>query len=494
MGNQETKKEKPKNVNPSELQTYVMIAQAKLTQARNKKVELIKRKVKEIVESLNNNNLEIAKAKMESILREEDYITVFDILGPLCEILKEKVTYLLYSNVCPEDLRSPVDTIIYASTRIEIDDMHKIRELLRYKFGELFVTKANSNADQLVNRNIVEKLKIKPASESLLIARLKQLCQSEGISVEWPTEIEPITTSFEPISNPNVNPYGGVPNNQMYNAYNANPYGVPQNVNMNMNQQQVQQQTNQDLSGKNLSGMNFQGINFSNQNPPQQNPYSTGYNNIYYQNPYQTYSNPSTTTNVNPNIVVPNTNQQSMSNVNMGSNVGVDPLLFPTKSIIIDTNQQMGHNISSSNVSSVSHTQHHSNNNLNVNMDYHNISNLPPNNNNPNVNLSGVNTVHSNYQDINNLNTQKYDNNFGQSDNVHSQNINPNPYSNSVQPKVDQDFPKVGETYDNSNPYGHNTVNYNENQKADDFNLPTAKGFGGHSDFPNPGTGTGGFP
>ena len=36
-------------------------------------------------------NLDIAKAKMESIIRLEDTITVYDILGPLCEILKERI-------------------------------------------------------------------------------------------------------------------------------------------------------------------------------------------------------------------------------------------------------------------------------------------------------------------------------------------------------------------------------------------------------------------
>ncbi len=95
-----------------------MVAQAKLTQARNNKVELIRRKVKEIADSLTNNNHDIAKVNMESVIREDEYITVFDILGPLCEILREKVTYLLYNNAGPDDVLSPLDTLIYSSTRL----------------------------------------------------------------------------------------------------------------------------------------------------------------------------------------------------------------------------------------------------------------------------------------------------------------------------------------------------------------------------------------
>jgi hypothetical protein len=315
MGNQQNKdKKKTKGVKPTELQTHIMITQAKLTQARNKKVEIIKRKVKEIVETLNNNNLEIAKAKMESILREEDYITVFDILGPLCEILKEKVTYLLYSKTCPEDLRSPIDTIVYASTRLEIDDLHKVRELFQQKFGDLFVTKANSNADQLVNRKVVEKLKVKPSSENLLIARLKQLCQAEKLDFDWPSEIEPVSGNF---ANPyvqqfgmsgftetgqSVNPYAGDKSN-INNVYFQNPYQTYENNNSN-NAPMI----------NNMTGMSNNGQINPYNNTGNMNPYNN--NNI---NPYNnTVSNPSNYNN-NSNMN-PHNNNNNNSNMNPYNN------------------------------------------------------------------------------------------------------------------------------------------------------------------------------
>jgi hypothetical protein len=442
MGNQETKSEPPKQIKPSELQTYIMVTQAKLTQSRNKKVELIKKKVKEIIETLNNQNLEIAKAKMEAVLREEDYITVYDILGPLCEILKEKVTYLLYSDKCPEDLRSPVDTIIYASTRIEIDELHKVRDLLRHKFGELFITKANSNADQLVNRNVVDKLKIKPASESLLIARLKQLCHAEGISIEWPSEVEPITNSFEPIQN-NINPY--------------NPYVVQDN-----NQQQ-------DFSGKNLSGMNLSGMNFSNQNQNlnqnmnqnlnqnmnqnTQNPYGgTNYNSVYFQNPYQTYSNP------NPNI---NTNPYSNPSQNINTNLySTTPNNFPTQSIIVD--------------------------NTNFNKKDNNLETINQNSNN----ISSSNVSQTSYsQDFNK--GQTLDHNINPYSNPYSGSTNNTPFpgNNPYSSNVNQDVqPFSGNINNNVNPYSGNPDNSFPSPKAqhkDDLNFPTVGG----NDFPNSGTG-----
>jgi hypothetical protein len=236
MGNQQTKSE-VKKINPTELQTYIMIVQAKLTQNRNKKVDNIKKKRKEISSCLQDNNLDIAKAKMESLLREEDYITVFDILAPLCEILKEKVTYMLLADKCPDDLRAALDTIIYSSTRLEIDEMHKIREMVRFRYGELYISKANSNSDQLVNVNVVEKLKVKPATDQYLVARLKQLCREENIAFDFPQEIVPMVSSFEPFQNFD-NQFSGHPgmpgmdfNNQFVNYPNPNfNPGMQQNL------------------------------------------------------------------------------------------------------------------------------------------------------------------------------------------------------------------------------------------------------------------------
>ena len=165
---------------PAEIKTYIMIAQTKLNLFRNKKLDQIRKKKAEIAQSLKENNLDVAKAKMDSLIREEDYITTYDILGPLLEILKERVTYIITSNECPPDLRAQLDSVIYASTRLEFEELLKLRDLIMRKYGSAYIQKAENNVDRLVNVNLVEKLKIKPASDAFLIIRLKQLCKEKN--------------------------------------------------------------------------------------------------------------------------------------------------------------------------------------------------------------------------------------------------------------------------------------------------------------------------
>ena len=197
--------------------------------------------IKTIVKCLKENNLDVAKAKMDSLIREEDYITVYDIIVPLLEILKERVTYIIANNECPPDLRAQLDSIIYASTRLEVEELVIIRDLIMRRYGAAYIEKADNNADRLVNINLVEKLKIKPASDAFLTIRLKQLCKEKKINYEFPSEIisdipDPINNPFGPPSNNmgggDINPYASVQGNNPYgqppnNFNNNNPYGPP---------------------------------------------------------------------------------------------------------------------------------------------------------------------------------------------------------------------------------------------------------------------------
>ena len=250
MGNDQKGKPKqqaPKMPTAIEVKTYIMIIQNKLNLFRNKKVSSIKQKKKEIAKCLRENNLEVAKAKMDSIIREEDMITAYDILGPLCEILKERVTYIISNSECPPDLRAQLDTVIYAATRLDFEELLKLRDMIMIRYGQSYVTKADSNADKLVNINLVEKLRIKPASDVFVTIRLKQLCKEQKIQFEFPMEVEndmPIdainpqnpygpSQNTNPYGPPqNSNPYGPPQNNNPYGApQNNNPYGAPQNNN-----------------------------------------------------------------------------------------------------------------------------------------------------------------------------------------------------------------------------------------------------------------------
>ena len=73
-----------------------MIAKYKLNLSRNKRLDTIRKKKSKIIKSLQENTLDVAKAKMDSLIIEKGLITFYDILNPLLEILKEELFIQLY--------------------------------------------------------------------------------------------------------------------------------------------------------------------------------------------------------------------------------------------------------------------------------------------------------------------------------------------------------------------------------------------------------------
>jgi len=281
----------------AEIKTYIMIAQNRINLFRNKKLEIIKKKKLEIIGSLKENNLDVAKAKMDSLIREEDYITAYDILVPLLEILKERVTYIITSTECPPELRAQLDSVIFASTRIECEELYKLRDLIMLKYGSAYIQKADANADQLVNVNLVEKLRVKPASDAFLLIRLKQLCKEKKFAYEFPTEIIsdiPGDMGGDPFGAPGNNPYAGDFNPYASTQQGNNPYAPPQGTNgpnpygpqndMNMN-------NNNPYNAFDNNNSNPYASNNSNpygNNNMQNNPYG---NNNMQNNPFENNNN-----------------------------------------------------------------------------------------------------------------------------------------------------------------------------------------------------------
>jgi hypothetical protein len=394
MGSDTSKKTpsiKVKIPTPIEIKTYIMVCQNKMTLFRNKKVLQIKKKREEIKTSLLQNNLDIAKAKMDSIIREEDTITVYDILGPLCEILKEKVTYMLSSNSPPNDLRAQLDTIVYASTRLEMEDLGKLAFLLRDKYGMSYYNKANNNEDGLVNINVVEKLKIKPSADAFLTIRLKQLCKEMKIEYEFPNEINPFEGEVKndnfPEQNQMGNPFGGQ-GGQAFNPYDNNN-------NMNGNNQFGNNFGNYNNNNNNQFG------NYNNNNNNQFNNFNNNNNNNF-----GNFDNNNNNNNQFGNFGNNNNNQFGNFDNNNNNNFG-------NFDNFNNNNKNFNNNNNNNNFGGFDNFNNQNNNNNNNNMN-------PYNNNNNNNDFSFPNPNNNN-------------NNFNNNNNNNNNNSNFNPYASQSQ-------------------------------------------------------------
>jgi len=282
MGNllNQTKKIEPKTVNIHEVKTYIGLIEIKVNQQKQKKLKEISNKRKEIGKCLMNNQLEIAKLKMENIISDEDFVAALDIFSTLIEIIKEKTVYLLSFNKCPEDMRATLDTIIYCSMRFDIAELEKLRQAITIQYGSLYVSNAQSNVDKLVNIPIIERLGVKNHPNFMLLTRIKQIAIEEKVDYYFPPEFE---YSQEENSSGQQNFF---PNNSVCHSTGYGDVNQNQNMNMNMNM------------NNNIGYDPYQ-----NQNQSQNNFQQTQFGNNQSQN-----VNINTNTNFNQTQFVPNTN------------------------------------------------------------------------------------------------------------------------------------------------------------------------------------------
>ena len=329
------KKEEPKPVTAEELKTLIKISQERCKLYRSKKVDNIRKTEEEIANCLKSNNLDLAKAKMDNLCKFEDLVTAYDIIHPILEIIKEKCNYIVSYSECPAELRAPLDSIIYAANKLEIQELMLFKEKILQKYGSSYISKAENNMDKLVNENLVAKLRVTVFNEQIIKIRLKQLCLKKKIvcnfpedlivNVEVPTDMNQMRNIYESSAFPtqsmiqnqqnnNNNPYPSL-NNQNKNQ-NPNPY-------VSNNGGQNPYVSNSGIQNPYISNNGSQSPYISNNGP--QNPYisNNGTQSPYVsnngtQNPYissngpqNPYENPQQPQNNPPQYIPPPINEPS---------------------------------------------------------------------------------------------------------------------------------------------------------------------------------------
>lgn len=78
-----------------------------------------------------------------------------EIIELYCELLHARHLLLTHSKLCDVSLSEAVNSIIYAAPRMEIAELHTVRDMLINKFGEEFGKAAMENRNDVVNSRVI---------------------------------------------------------------------------------------------------------------------------------------------------------------------------------------------------------------------------------------------------------------------------------------------------------------------------------------------------
>lgn len=159
------------------------MAVSRFSMASNKKTALMKQQMREISKLLADNKEEKARIRAEALIRDDVTIEAYEILQLTCELLFERIKLITTSKGVPEDLKSSISTLIWASNRVDIKELGDIRKQFRSKYGKQFDLDAFENRHGVCNERVVAKLSVQPPTAFLVQTYLEKI--ADQFEIDW---------------------------------------------------------------------------------------------------------------------------------------------------------------------------------------------------------------------------------------------------------------------------------------------------------------------
>lgn len=167
--------------NQSQLKANLQMGVSRLNLMKNKRINQISIAKDEIATLLHNGKEEMAMVKVESIINHENFITAVEVLIMFCAQLNERVFQIASATKCPPDLNITIETIIWASTKIDSKELVEVRQNIGAKFGFDFCRNAAENRDGQVNSIVRDKLVNTVPDEETKVVKIQEIASEKRI-------------------------------------------------------------------------------------------------------------------------------------------------------------------------------------------------------------------------------------------------------------------------------------------------------------------------
>lgn len=161
----------------------------RLRTLQEKKEAQAKAARRDIATLLERGKIETARIKVESIINEDIYLELLELLELYCELLIARFGLVEMNTREPDSAVSEgICSIIYAAPRTELKELHILRDLLMHKYGREFSAAVMENRDGCVSERVMKKLTNNMPSASLVDAYLTEI--AKGYGVQWSPDLK----------------------------------------------------------------------------------------------------------------------------------------------------------------------------------------------------------------------------------------------------------------------------------------------------------------
>lgn len=163
------------------LKASLKMASIRLNLLKNKRANAIAAKKDLIANYLRAGNTEIALINVESVINDEDYISVFEILSIMCSQCFERIRVISEFTDPPRDMLASIHTLIYAAPYADCEELSKVKEQFGYRYSKHMVQAASENRDGFVNSSVETKLRTTIPDQSLKENKLLEIAAERGL-------------------------------------------------------------------------------------------------------------------------------------------------------------------------------------------------------------------------------------------------------------------------------------------------------------------------
>jgi len=167
--------------NSTKAKVQLRLSVQRLRTLQEKKEAQAKAARRDIATLLERGKVETARIKVESIINEDIYVELLELLELYCELLIARYGLVEQNTREPDPAVSEgICSIIYAAQRTELKELHILRDLLMHRYGREFSAAVMENREGCVSERVMKKLTNDMPSAELVEGYLSEIARAYG--------------------------------------------------------------------------------------------------------------------------------------------------------------------------------------------------------------------------------------------------------------------------------------------------------------------------
>ena len=117
-----------------------------------------------------------ARIRVESVIRKQREMAAEEILELMVDLLLERISLISSEKTMPADISETVQTVVWASSRTQIDELKAVKEQLLLRYGPQ-ITKEQKGGGRRVNADVESRLVSAPPTEAEKLAEFESIAR-----------------------------------------------------------------------------------------------------------------------------------------------------------------------------------------------------------------------------------------------------------------------------------------------------------------------------